>query len=290
MLPSDMRIGGAAAQNISQNLSANQGGASATGSWKGELAQVMDSATSVLADAAEEITMSHSEKAESKRLEERKVSDKSSLEVERIEEIMKYLEQMQGGGDGKVKEKLEETAQRILQPKRDGPGPREEARRSFEDVTEQFMALSYAARRGEELGADPARMDAIHEAILDMGEDFGPRIQAGIAAAAGARELGASGDAAGTFRGTYRDVVLGESDLGKTFDALLERHGLEDFPRVVPALIKSLGEDLGAVRPSREPERMQAILQDLYNLEVAVTILNSAQALAASMQRAQGNV
>ena len=279
---SSIRIDGASPQNIAQTFSNRDSGS--VGTWKGEAVKVMDTGKSVLQDAAEEITMSHSDKAESKKLDERKGKVQSSMDLQKLEEIVKYLEQMHGE---KGKEKLEDTAKRILERKGEGSKPRDEARRSFQDVTEQFFALSYAARRGEELGADADRMDQIHEAILELGEDFGPKIRAGMAAAAGAREAAIGADGAAQFRETYRDVVLGEADLAKTFDTVLERHGLADFPRIVPGLIKSLGEDLQAVRPSREPERMQAILQDLYNLEVAITILDSAKALAESMQRRQ---
>ena len=277
-----IRVDGPAPQNLSLTPDTRSAPMN-TGAWKGESMKLMDTSKSVLADAAEEITMSLSSKADSKRLEERKASPQREQDLKKIEEVTLYLEQMHGSGS---KEKLDETAQRILSGRREGSSPREEARRSFEDPTEQFMALSYAARKGEEQGADPARLDAIHEALAELEDDFGPQISAGLAAAAGARELGTDPAGAQQFRETYRDVVLGKSDLAGTFDELLQRHGLEAFPRVVPALIKSLGEDLSSVRPSRDPERMQAILQDLYNLEVAVTVLEQSRALSATVMKA----
>ncbi|HYC37712.1 MAG TPA: type III secretion system gatekeeper subunit SctW [Usitatibacter sp.] len=276
-----IRIDGASPQNLSPNIDARPAPAQ-TGAWKGESLHVMDTSKSVLQDAAEEITMAGSDKADSKRLQERKAGPAGGLELQKLEEVMKYLESMHQK-DGK--EKLQDTAQRILQGRREGASPREEARRSFEDVTEQFAALTFAAHKGAAEGADPARLEAIHDALAEMQDDFGPQIRSGLAAAAGAREFATDAAGADRFRGTYRDVVLGEADLGKTFDALVTRHGLADFPRIVPALIKSLGEDLSAVRPSREPERLQAILQDLYNLEVAVTIHDQAKELAATLER-----
>ena len=281
-----IRIDGPAPQNLTQSTG-TPSTPMQTGAWKGEQLEVMDTSRSVLADAAEEITMTLAEKAEEKRLDERKAEPQKEVDLQKIEEVMLYLEQMQGKG-AESKEKLEETAKKILQGKRDGNSPREEARRSFEDVTEQFMALSYAAQMGKQQGASAERMEAIHEAIAELEDDFGPQIHAGIAAAAGARELGA--DAAGSqqFRETYRDVVLGKGDLAGTFDKLIEEHGIESFPRVVPALIKALGEDLSSVRPSREPERMQAIVSDLYNLEVAVTVLEQSRELAETVRKAGG--
>ena len=173
-----IRVDGPAPQNLSLTPETRSAPMN-TGAWKGESMQLMDTSTSVLADAAEEITMSMSSKAESKRLDERKASPQAMQDLKKIEEVTLYLEQMQGSGG---KQKLDETAQRILSGRRDGPSPREEARRSFEDPTEQFMALSYAARKGEEEGVDPARLAAIHDAIAELQEDFGPQIRAGLAA------------------------------------------------------------------------------------------------------------
>lgn len=279
-----IRIDGAAPQTL-LNTSGSPSTPTQTGAWKGESLKVMDTSKSVLADAAEEITMTMSSKADAKRLDERKASPQRATDLKKIEEIVQYLEQMQGK-DGGARNKLEDTAGRILSGRRDGTSPREEARRSFEDVTEQYMALSFAAQRGQEQGIAPERLEAIHDAIAELEEDFGPRISAGMAAAAGASELGAGPEGAQLLRGTYRDVVLGESDLATTFDKVVETHGLTDFPRIVPALIKALGEDLSSVRPSRDPERMQAILQDLYNLEVAVTVLEQARVLAETVEKA----
>ncbi len=281
-----IRIDGASPQSLSPNIDARPTPMQ-TGAWKGESLHVMDTSKSVLQNAAEEITMAGSDKADSKRLQERKAGPPGGLELQKLEEIMKYLESMHQE-DGK--DKLEDTAQRILQGRRDGPSPREEARRSFQDVTEQYAALAFAAHKGAAEGADPARLEAIRDALAEMDDDFGPQIRSGLAAAAGAREFATDATGAAQFRGTYRDVVLGEADLGKTFDALVTNHGLAEFPRVVPALIKSLGEDLSAVRPSREPERLQAILQDLYNLEVAVTVLDQARDLAETVARRSANV
>jgi type III secretion protein W len=278
-----MRIdGGSLPQDLGSNLGTQQQAPAQTGAWKGESLQVMDTSRSALEDAKEEISMAHSEKAEEKGIKERKAETEGNIDLEKVEQIVQYLEAMHNED---AQAKLEETAQRILEGKRDGPGPREQARQSFSDVTDQFAALSFVAQRGREQGITGERMDAIHDALAELQDDFGPQIRAGLASAAGARDFATDSASAGQFRDTYRDVVLGHAELGKTFDALIEKHGLADFPRVVPALIKSLGEDLSAVRPSRDPEHMQAILSDLYNLEVAVTVLDQAKELASDMQR-----
>jgi type III secretion protein W len=277
-----MRIdGGALPQNLGTNLG-TQHAPTQTGTWKGESVRVMDTSRSALEDAKEEISMAHSEKAEEKSIKARKAEPQGNVELQKIQEITQYLEAMHQE-DGQSK--LEDTAKRILEGKRDGPGPREEARQSFSDVTDQFAALSFAAQRGREQGITGERMDAIHDALAELQDDFGPQIRAGLAAAAGAREFATDAASAGQFRETYRDVVMGHAELGKTFEDLVAKHGLADFPRIVPCLIKSLGEDLSAVRPSRDPEHMQAILQDLYNLEVAVTVLDQARELAQDLQR-----
>jgi type III secretion protein W len=82
--------------------------------------------------------------------------------------------------------------------------------------------------------------------------------------------------------------VLGESSLAKTLALALERFGGQDIGRGLRQLIQALGQDLAAARPSASPDRLQALMQDLYQLGTAVTVLEGCAELAEKMGREHG--
>ena len=45
-----------------------------------------------------------------------------------------------------------------------------------------------------------------------------------------------------------------------------------------------MGADIAASRPSTDPRRLQSLIQDLYHLQVATTVLDGARDLAATLQ------
>jgi type III secretion protein W len=257
---------------------------SQTGVYRGEQIRVQDTASSILDSAKEEITATGSEKAEARKsLSERRIGTDRQLPVQSLEEIKAYLEGMKRGDE---QGKLEEFAKAVLQRK--GGNPREQARQAFEDPTDQFVALQYALARAQESGADPDLVADLQDAIEELDEDHGPQIWSGLNSTQAAASYATTAAQASEFRNTYRDVVLGAEGLAKTLDLLVEKHGAQALPAIVPSLIKALGDDLAALRPSREPEHLQAVLQDLYHLEVAVTVLDSARELGATLQNRHG--
>ena len=90
------------------------------------------------------------------------------------------------------------------------------------------------------------------------------------------------------FQRTYQDVVLGESSLAKTLGLALERFGGKDVARGLQQLVQALGQDLAAARPSTNPDRLQALMQDLYQLGVAVTVLDGCAELGQKLASEQG--
>lgn len=257
---------------------------SQTGVYRGEQIRVQDTATSVLDSAKEEITATGSEKAEARKsLSERRIGTDRQLPVQSLEEIKAYLDAMKRGDE---QSKLEEFAKAVLQRK--GGNPREQARQAFDDPTDQFVALQFALGQAQASGADPDLIADLQDAIDELEEDHGPRIWSGLNSAQAAAAFATTAAEASQFRGTYRDVVLGAEGLAKTLDLLVERHGAQSLPTIVPSLIQALGDDLAALRPSREPEHLQAVLQDLYHLEVAVTVLDGAKELSTALATRHG--
>lgn len=252
---------------------------SRTGSFQGELASVKDEA-SVLADAAEEISLHHSEKAEQKHFSERECKAEQPLAVLQAQEIMDYLQACQAFDDP---QKLVALAKRMQSSQEN---PRELARQQSRDPAQQYMLLQYALQDGERGGAAPEALEELRDALADLEMESGPRIRAAINTMGTAGEYAHSAEDIARFQATYQDVVLGHPTLAQTLQLVLERlggPGGEDFTRGLQGLIQALGTDLSSTRPSQDANRLQALIQDLYQLEVTATVLDGCKELNAAL-------
>ena len=267
---------------------ASAGGASgngagiATGHFEGQQIQ-LDDELAMLTDSAEEISLHNSETAESKHTSERKKEATKSMDIMNLEAIEQYLDCAQTYEDP---EQLVQLAKRMLSAM-DTPGKL--ARQQHRDSpTDQFVALQYALQLGEKEGAPAKVLDAIREAIDDLEMECGPRIRADINTVGVASE-GASGRGEVLdFQRTYKDVVLGDPSLSGTLKMALDRFGNSDFEAGLDKLVRALGQDLAAQRPSGDITRLQNLVQDLYNLRVTATVLDAARELHTLMQEKHG--
>lgn len=256
-----------------------------TGTYRGEQAVVRDGA-SVLADAAEELSLYAAEKVEHKSLDEREVKADSSIQIMRIEEIMAYLEAVKEGADDP--KKLAELAKRMQSGQEN---PQQLARRESRDPTRQYVLMQYALQDGLKNGASEEALENLREALIDLEIEHGPQIRCGLNTVGAAAEFAAGAESIAAFQSTYQDVVLGESSLNKTLGLVLERHAGregEDFGRFLQSMIKAAGQDLAAARPSIDPTRLQSLVQDLYQLEVTATVMDGCKALAKEMNSRHG--
>lgn len=253
-------------------------GQARAGTLLGEQAVLLDGEISPLGDAAEELSLHMAEKTENKHHAERKIKAERPLELLRPEEILEMLQQAR---DPNAQVKLEELVTKLLS---DGGSPRQQAAQAFSDVSQQYLALQYALRKGEREGANPRLLESLRDALADLELESGPQVRAGIHALDSAGTFASDARGVQAFQQTYRDVVLGENSLGKTLDLALERFGGKDVGRGLQHLVLALGRDLSSTRPSTSPERLQALTNDLYHLRVAVTVLDGCQALAGELR------
>lgn len=260
---------------------AGSGSQGAVGQFAGQQVQV-DEVDSMLSDAAEEISMHHAEKAESKHSSERKKEAVRSLEIMSAEAIMAYMDAAAAHEDP---EQLVFLAKRMLSGQGD---PAQHARRAFDGPTEQFMALQYALQQGEREGVAGDILEALRESLQDLEMAHGPAIRADINTVGTAAQAGTSRADIAEFQSTYRDVVLGESTLAATLKTALDSFGDKDFSAGLKRLTQALGQDLSATRPSCEPARLQSLVQDLFHLEVTATVLDGCKALQAELAQKHG--
>jgi len=164
---------------------------------------------------------------------------------------------------------------------------REFARQHSQDPATQYMLLMLALLEGQEQGLSDDALEGLREAVADLELSAGPQIRASLNTVSVASEYGANAAEVAVFQGAYQDLVLGESSLSRTFSALIERLGGaqgDDLQRGLQGMVAALGADIAASRPSTDPRRLQSLIQDLYHLQVATTVLDGARDLAATLQ------
>jgi type III secretion protein W len=262
----------------------HQGTRERTGTLAGEQVRVKD-ASSMLADGAEEISLHHSDKVESKKISERKLESQGLRELMKIDEIRQYLDAAGQGGDPK---RLAELAKRMQSGEQN---PRELARQQSREPADQYVLLQHALQDAIENKLAPEVIERLEDALADLELEAGPQIRAGLNSLGTLSELARNPGELEALRSTYRDVVLGDGSLAQTLKLALERLGGTtgaEFQRGLQGLVKALGADLSSARPSTEPNRLQALVQDLYQLEVCATVLDACHELSAKLQEKHG--
>ena len=267
--------------NALQQSGADASASLATGQFAGRQL-ILEDGPSVLSDAAEEISLHHSEKAEAKHSAERKKEATPRQPLMSPEAIQAYMDASQSQ---QSPEELVQLAKRLLS----GHGnPSTQAKQAFREPTQQFLALQYALQQGERDGADPVVLDALRDALDDLEMDYGPQIRADINTIGTASQHASSAQEVAAFQSTYRDVVLGNATLAGTLQLALARFGDTEFSAGLERLKQALGQDLAAARPSAEPTRLQSLVQDLYHLSVASTVLEACHELQAQQAKQHG--
>jgi type III secretion system YopN/LcrE/InvE/MxiC family regulator len=157
--------------------------------------------------------------------------------------------------------------------KRDRMTPQEvleEVQGSFADVSEQHAFIrtleEWLARVD---GRSPAR-EALRQAREQLERERGPEITAGYNIAEEVDRYADGGlDEGQRLRDFYRDIVLGSGEINQTYDRILKQYGEAKFDEATAFLIAGIGAEIHAQSRSRDPERLHALVNDLYYVQVA---------------------
>ncbi len=265
--------------------SASQAGIAGTPARSGQLrgeAVIVVEDRSVLGDAAEEISMQFSEKAEEREHDERAVKVPVHLQVMQVEEITQYLETAKALDDPR---KLAMLAKEMIDA--GGRNAGRTARQAFPgNESNQYALLQYALQESRRQAAPLETQEHIMDAVLHLCSDdeTESRIHAGLnsvnAAAAYGRETGESSAAdIGSYQRRYADMVMGGHSLSRTLLLMLDQFGGNTlrFREGLRSLISALGADMAATRPSTSPDHLFAVRKGLYQLTVYNTLLESAR-------------
>lgn len=231
------------------------------GIFKGEKLQVKQSATSQIADAAEELTFSVAETVE-KKIEKRRVSKKRRPEqLKQIEKLSKMVPDVDKSDllnwCKYVRKNPPKSAKELLKLLDD----------VFDDVTHKDLVLSMLK---ELLSEDKDRgLYAIVDSILNSLESkHEAEIKAGFNISSTAQTFSEKGlSATGELRKFYRSTILKYEGINQTFESIVENFPDKNFPDAIQFLIQAVGSDLHSRGPSIEPSELKQILDDLYNIE-----------------------
>jgi type III secretion protein W len=136
-------------------------------------------------------------------------------------------------------------------------------------------------------GADERVREELADELEELELRSGPEIRAAFNTTTAARAFAPTPESFHHFQKTYADIVLGKPKLSETLKMLLEEHMAgaegERFESGLQAMLSALGAELKATRPSTDVTRLHALVQDIYQLEAMVTVLEECELFSASM-------
>ncbi len=257
------------------------GNAAQSGQFRGEAVMVVKD-RSALGDAAEEISMHFSEKAEEREHDEREVKVPPHPQVMQVEQIRQYLETARALDDPA---KLAMLARQMIDA--GGRNAGRLARQAFPgNESHQFALLQYALEESRRQGAPQETQEHLMDAVLHLCSDeaITSRIHAGLNAVDAAADYGReTGESSATdisnYQRRYADMVMGGHSLSRTLLLMLDQFGGSTlrFREGLRSLISALGADMAATRPSTSPDHLFAVRKGLYQLTVYNTLLESAR-------------
>lgn len=235
-----------------------------------------------LTDAAEELSFNFSERVEKKKFEERSLRNYRAPEIPDLEQVLAIYGRLEADGDpASLTDSLGRLSRELWQLAGNGGDLPAALQRWSSDPSRQYLALCHALRSG---GAEGRAQEVLRDALEHLLAGHGPAIRADLNTLDQAAAMGPGQAAAETFRATYRDAVLGNPSMSKTLQQVLERFG-NDPERGLELLRQALAADLAAAHPSSQAERLNAILQDLYQLSAVTTVLQRCRLLVGRLGR-----
>ncbi|MBC6414223.1 MAG: type III secretion system gatekeeper subunit SctW [Chromatiales bacterium] len=237
------------------------------GSYRGQTISLAADPVELLEDAAEELTFAHSEKVE-KKLAKREIGKKQELKSFAQEQAERYLKQVP---DLEKNKKLAAFAKQIAQLEaQTAPEKlREYAEQSYNDVSHQFLALSYTRDLLQAQGADSTRIENLNKSIEQLKDQHGSAIRAGINISKNANDTAHKGvgDIQG-LRDLYRDVVLDYASITQAYERVVKDYKGESFTDAVDFVLGGLVTEAGEDNRSLPKTQLKAIMDDIYQLKL----------------------
>ena len=170
-----------------------------------------------------------------------------------------------------------------------------------DDPTAQFLTLQQALHEGERrvaaatlaTGVGSVRgtvgsaqpvpsaeaLTQIRQAMEDIELNHGPQLRADLNTIGVAGAVSDTAAGVRQFQSRYRDIVLGAGTLADTLQLVLDDFAGDDAGIALTRLTQALGSDLASIRPSTDPVRLHALIQDQFLAETAMSVLERCRTL-----------
>ncbi len=251
------------------------------GRYRGERVVEIVNQSSLLQDAAEELTFQFGE-SEEKTLARRTIEEEDLKEDKNQDaDDIKHVQQVMGKLGDMHKSILDRVLQILMRMRNaDAAALRNQVREQLPEPAHQYAVLLALVAKLHEEGAPAAQIQCAKTALQQLEQEQGPAIRAALNIAEVVTEFSSAqlGDVP-TLRNTYRDTVLDHQDLAQTFGKLLDHYGDAELPQAIQYLLKALGADLAADGASIDRSKLNAVLNDLYRLEVLTGLLEDCDTL-----------
>lgn len=284
----DTRINAAPQPGRAEDAAARAGDATARetrGSYRGQTVEVTRDASSLMSDAAEELTFGAGEEVERKLPERREAEQRHGALLARV----RLYTDKTGTLDKNEFEQL--VKQLLLMERARSEDVAALTRRAFPDPTDAHAALLLARDEVDKRrDLTPARADALREALTRAAERLeeteGPAVRAGYNIAA--VSPGELRESPAALRVLYRDTIIDFSSYEATFAAMNRRWTPDAFPRAVDFLLRALGADMAATTPSTSPAQLKTVMDGLHMVETLRTLHHDAEALLRRVETRHG--
>lgn len=253
-------------------------------------------ATSKLLDAAEELGMAASHRANKKDLGTSVIRQGQGTNFEALKRIAEYYDKLPDMPREEELRRLVDTFkdfQDLLEGRKGGQQPTKEdilaALHSFDrDVTHQFAALDIA----QEYFAAEGASDEFQSLLAEAREEFEKPglvrdVRAGFAVAEVASDMAETLETdPATVRESYRMMLREQMNMGQLFDNLSKYNLKLSFEDVVDTFLKAAGHDLSSADSSVDPVFLQGLSTELGKLKKMQTVYFASQDLIDQTQRA----
>ena len=254
--------------DVTAGTAAKPGGKA--GVWRGQQVTQKLSAASIIQNALEEIAELGAERSEDEKLKKDEFHDlgeASSRLKAKVDEIEGLIDKM--GDDASAGEVEKFVADKARFRNYDPDQLLQEAKRRFKDPSWQFIAL---AALENSLADEPSERLTAAEAKQSLLASSASRVWGGINITPQAKKITASPARMSELRDFYADSTLGYGGILQAYDKVIEQFGDNGFERGAKFLLSAAGDDLGAMNSSMPKERLRAVLDELYSIEVIATM------------------
>ncbi len=241
--------------------------ATPAGKFHNETVKLVPSPSSLIQDAAEELSFAVAEK-KSLGLKG-KIRDKKALKTEQSGAIREYLEKVP---DVEDKESLGSLRKKFLEEQpHTGQQLKKFIAQHYEDPTHQFIALQFLHKEMAKANATDA-VESIALCRQQLLEENSVSIQSGLNVSLDAAKTAQeTSKTIQSLRDHYRETVLSPSPLYETYNKILEEFRTQEFAQAVSFLLKAASSDLQAETPSTDTTLIQLAMQDIAQLQSLVT-------------------